>query len=211
MLVVFLGLEVEAMGKVTLETSALLVPTPVVLLSSVGETGTPNVMGVSWTGVACGTPPMVSVAIRPERVSYRLIRETGEFVLNIPPALLIRAVDFCGLVSGQERDKFAEARLTPMAGLKVRAPLIRECPVNLECVVRHSLVLGSHVLFVAEVVALHADEEVVEEGAVIVGRVAPLVYDPFNGDYWSLKEVVAHRGFSEGTMPRRTEAGPAKP
>jgi flavin reductase (DIM6/NTAB) family NADH-FMN oxidoreductase RutF len=154
---------------------------------------------------------MVSVAVRPERLTYSLMRETGEFVLNIPPASLVRAVDFCGTVSGQERDKFAEARLTPMAGLKVRAPLIRECPVNLECVVRHSLVLGSHVLFVAEVVALHADEEVVEEGAIIVGRVAPLVYDPFGMDYWSLKEVLAHHGFSEGTMPGRTDSGPPKP
>ena len=199
------------MGKVTVETSALLVPAPVVLLSSVGETGNPNVMALSWAGVACGTPPMVSVAIRPERLSYRLIRETGEFTLNIPPASLVRAVDFCGTVSGQERDKIAEARLTPIAGLKVRAPMIRECPVNLECVVRHSLVLGSHVLFVAEVVALHADEEVVEEGAIIAGRVAPLVYDPFGGDYWNLKEVVAHHGFSGGTMPAWTEAGPAKP
>jgi len=198
------------MGKVTVETSALLVPAPVVLLSSVGETGSPNVMSLSWAGVACGTPPMVSVAIRPERLSYRLIRETGEFTLNIPPASLVRAVDFCGMVSGQERDKFAEARLTPIAGLKVRAPLIRECPVNLECVVRHSLVLGSHVLFVAEVVALHADEEVVEEGTIIAGRVAPLVYDPFGGDYWNLKEVVAHHGFSQGTMPPWTEAGPVK-
>jgi flavin reductase (DIM6/NTAB) family NADH-FMN oxidoreductase RutF len=211
MLVVLLRLEVKVMRKVTVETSALLVPAPVVLLSSVGETGSPNVMGLSWAGVACGTPPMVSVAIRPERLSYRLIRETGEFTLNIPPASLVRAVDFCGMVSGQERDKFAEARLTPIAGLKVRAPLIRECPVNLECVVRHSLVLGSHVLFVAEVVALHADEEVVEEGTIIAGRVAPLVYDPFGGDYWNLKEVVAHHGFSEGTMPAWTEAGPAKP
>jgi len=199
------------MGKVTLETSALLVPAPVVLLSCTGEAGTQNVMALSWTGVACGTPPMVSVAIRPERLSYSLIRETGEFALNIPPASLVRTVDFCGMVSGQERDKVAEARLTPMAGLKVRAPLIRECPVNLECVVRHSLVLGSHVLFVAEVVALHADDDVVEEGAVIVGRVAPLVYDPFNMDYWNLKEVVAHHGFSEGTMPGRTEGGPATP
>lgn len=199
------------MGKVTLETSALLVPAPVVLLSCVGETGIPNVMALSWTGVACGTPPMVSVSIRPERLSYSLIRETGECVLNIPPASLVRAVDFCGMVSGQERDKFAEARLTPMTGQKVRAPLIKECPVNLECVVRQSLVLGSHVLFVAEVVALHADEEVVEDGAVIVGRVAPLVYDPFNMDYWNLKEVVAHHGFSEGTMPGRTGPRPAKP
>lgn len=198
------------MDKVTLETSALLMPAPVLLLSCVGEAGTPNVMGISWAGVACATPPMLSVALRAERLSYRLIRETGEFVLNIPSASLLRAVDFCGMVSGQDVDKFAEARLTPVPALKVRAPLIRECPVNLECVVRQSLVLGSHVLFLAEVVALHADDEVVEDGAVIVGRVAPLAYDPFGGDYWSLKEVVGHQGFSQGSMPSRPERRPPK-
>jgi flavin reductase (DIM6/NTAB) family NADH-FMN oxidoreductase RutF len=191
------------MDKVTLETSALLVPAPVILLSSVGEAGSPNLMGVSWASVVCATPPMVSVALRAERLSYSLIRETGEFVLNIPSASLLRAVDFCGTVSGQHLDKFAKAGLTPVPGLKVRAPLVRECPINLECVVRQSLVLGSHVLFLAEVVALRADEGVVEDGAIIVGRVAPLAYDPFGGDYWNLKEVVGHHGFSEGTMPER--------
>jgi flavin reductase (DIM6/NTAB) family NADH-FMN oxidoreductase RutF len=196
------------MGKVTLETSALLVPTPVILLSCAGEAGFPNILVVSWVGVACATPPMVGVALRPERLSYSLIRETGEFVLNIPPASLLRAVDFCGIVSGRDEDKFAQAGLTPMPASKVRAPLIRECPVNLECVVRRSLVLGSHVLFLAEVVALHADEEVVEEGEVVSGRVAPLAYDPFGGDYWCMKEVVAHHGFSHGTMPSRAVAEP---
>jgi flavin reductase (DIM6/NTAB) family NADH-FMN oxidoreductase RutF len=199
------------MRKVTLETAPFLLPSPVILLSCVGHDGFTNVMGLAWASVACATPPMVSVAIRPERQSYALIRETGEFVLNIPRASLLRAVDYCGVVSGRDVDKFAGAHLTPMPGLKVRAPLVRECPVNLECIVRQSLVLGSHVLFVAEVVALHADEEVVEEGSVIVGRVAPLAYDPFGGDYWSLKEVVAHQGFSQGTMPERTEAKPPKP
>jgi flavin reductase (DIM6/NTAB) family NADH-FMN oxidoreductase RutF len=198
------------MPKVTLERTAFLVPSPLILLSCVGEDGSPNVMGLAWASVACATPPMVSVAIRPERLSYNLIRETGEFVLNIPPASLLRAVDFCGVVSGRDRDKLAEARLTPMTGLKVRAPLIRECPVNLECVVRQTLVLGSHVLFLAEVVALHADDGVVEEGSVIVGRVAPLAYDPFGGDYWSLKEVVAHQGFSQGTMPAPIDPAPKK-
>ncbi len=198
------------MPKVTLERSALLGPLPVVLLSCVGEDGSTNVMSVTFASVVCGTPPMVGAAVRPERMSYALIRETGEFVLNIPPASLLRAVDFCGMVSGSDVNKFAEARLTPIPGLKVRAPLIRECPVNLECVVRQSLVLGSHVLFLAEVVALHADDEMVEGGAVIVGRIKPLVYDPFNGDYWSLKEVVAHHGFSEGTMPGRGETSQAK-
>jgi flavin reductase (DIM6/NTAB) family NADH-FMN oxidoreductase RutF len=198
------------MRKVTLERAAFLAPAPVLLLSSVGEDGTMNIMTVSWAGVACGTPPMVSVAVRPERFSYGLVRETGEFVLNIPPASLLRAADFCGVVSGQNVNKFAEARLTPVVGLKVRAPLIRECPINLECVVRNSLVLGSHVLFLAEVVALHADDEIVENGGVIMGRVTPLAYDPFGGDYWSLKEVVAHQGFSEGTMPARAHRAPKK-
>lgn len=199
------------MGKVTLERAAFLVPAPVLLLSTVGEDGSVNVMTLSWAGVVCQTPPMVSVALRAERFSYGLVRETGEFVLNIPPVSLLRAVDFCGTVSGRNVNKFAEARLTPMPGLKVRAPLIWECPINLECVVRSSLVLGSHVLFLAEVVALHADDEVVENGEVIMGRVAPLAYDPFGADYWSLKEVVAHQGFSGGTMPAPLDPAPKKP
>jgi flavin reductase (DIM6/NTAB) family NADH-FMN oxidoreductase RutF len=198
------------MGKLTLETKALLTPTPVILLSCVGEAGSPNVMGLSWVGVACATPPLVSIALRPERLSYSFIRETGEFVLNIPPASLLRAVDFCGMVSGRDEDKFARACLTPVPGLKVRAPLVKECPVNLECVVRRSLVLGSHVLFLAEVVALHADEEVVEQGEVVAGRLGPLAYDPFGGDYWNLKEVLAPHGFSRGTMPGQTERDPAR-
>ena len=193
------------MQKVTLERAAFLAPAPVLLLSCVGEDGSTNILTVSWVGVACQTPPIVSVAIRAERFSYGLIRETGEFALNIPPASLIRAVDFCGVVSGRDVNKFAETRLTPVPAMKVRAPMIQECPVNLECVVRNSLVLGSHVLFLAEVVAMHADGEVVENGSVITGRVAPLAYDPFGGDYWTLKEVVGHQGFSGGTMPGTTD------
>ena len=196
------------MQKVTLERAAFLAPAPVLLLSCVGEDGSTNIMTVSWVGVACQTPPIVSVAIRAERFSYGLIRETGEFVLNIPPASLIRAVDFCGVVSGRDVNKFAETRLTPVPAMKVRAPMIQECPVNLECVVRNSLVLGSHVLFLAEVVAMHADGEIVENGCVIMGRVAPLAYDPFGGDYWTLKEVVGHQGFSGGTMPGTTDPAP---
>jgi flavin reductase (DIM6/NTAB) family NADH-FMN oxidoreductase RutF len=196
------------MRKVMLETAAFLVPTPVLLLSTVASDGAVNVMTVSWAGVACGTPPMVSVAIRPERHSYALIRETGEFVLNVPSAALLRAVDVCGSVSGSAVDKCAHAHLTPVPGVKVQAPLIEECPLNLECVVRNSLVLGSHVLFLAEVVAVHADDEMVQDGVVVAGRIAPLAYDPFGGDYWNLKEVVGHQGFSEGQMPNRTGAGP---
>ena len=189
------------MAKLLLERAAFLVPAPVTLLSCTGEDGRQNIMTLSWAGVACQTPPIVSIAVRAERHTYGLILESGEFVLNIPPASLLRSVDVCGVASGRDVDKFAQARLTPIPAAKVRAPLIRECPINMECVVRNSLVLGSHVLFLAEVVALHADDTVVENGSVIAGRVAPLAYDPFGGDYWNLKEVVAHQGFSGGTMP----------
>jgi flavin reductase (DIM6/NTAB) family NADH-FMN oxidoreductase RutF len=196
--------EASGVAKITLEKSAFLAPVPVVLLSCVGADGSPNIMSVAWVSVAASTPAMVSVSIRSERQSYSLIRETGEFVLNIPPASLVRAVDFCGTVSGQIVDKFSATKLTPVLGLKVRPPLIHECPVNLECVVRQSIPLGSHDLFLAEVVAVHADADVVEDGIIILGRIGPLVYDPFGGDYWSLKEVVAHHGFSEGAMPDRS-------
>jgi len=191
------------MAKVALERNAFLAPVPVTLLSCVGADGSANIMTVSWTSVACAVPAMVSVAIRTDRQSYSLIRETGEFVLNIPPTSLVRAVDFCGIASGETVDKFSRTNLTPIPALKVRPPLIEECPINLECVVRQCLPLGSHDLFLAEVVAVHADAGVVEDGMIILGRVAPMVFDPFGGDYWSLKEVVAHYGFSEGTMPDR--------
>jgi flavin reductase (DIM6/NTAB) family NADH-FMN oxidoreductase RutF len=189
------------MAKILLETSAFLVPAPVLLLSCVDEDGLPNITPIAWASVACAVPPTVSVALRPERASFAHISATKEFVLNVPPVSLVRAVDFCGMVSGRDVDKFAATGLKMEASIKVRPPMIAECPINLECVVRQSLELGSHVLFLAEVVALHADSGVVEDGAVIAGRVAPLAYDPFGGDYWSLKEVIAHQGFSEGTMP----------
>lgn len=193
------------MGKILLERNAFLAPVPVVLLTCVGEDGSPNILTVSWVSVVCGAPPMVGVAVRTERFSYAEIRDTGEFVLNIPSAALLRAVDFCGTVSGETVDKFAQTKLTPVSGAKVRPPMIQECPINLECVVRQALPLGSHVLFLAEVAAVHADADVIEDGTIVLGRVAPLTFDPFGGDYWSLKEVVAHHGFSGGTMPERVE------
>jgi flavin reductase (DIM6/NTAB) family NADH-FMN oxidoreductase RutF len=194
------------MAKVTLEGSAFLAPVPVMLLSCCDQEGTPNLMAVSWVSVACQTPAMVSVAMRTDRASYAKIQETGEFVLNMPPASLVRAADLCGTVSGAQEDKFSRARLTPIPGDKVRPPLVKECPVNLECVVRQCIPLGTHELFVAEVVAVHADEDVVEDGLIVLGRVAPFVFDPFGGDYWRLADVIAHHGFSEGSVPEPQKA-----
>jgi flavin reductase (DIM6/NTAB) family NADH-FMN oxidoreductase RutF len=199
-------------AKVLLEPIALVFPVPVFLLSCAGPSGPPNVIAVSWASVVCAEPPMVGVAVRQERYSYEILRASGEFVLNIPPVALLRAVDFCGVASGRDVDKFRAAGLTPVPGVKVHPPLVEECPVNLECVVRETRLLGSHTLFLAEVVAVHADAAVVEEGQVVAGRIAPLVFDPFGGNYWSLRDAVAHHGFSDGTMPdRRDPPAPATP
>jgi flavin reductase (DIM6/NTAB) family NADH-FMN oxidoreductase RutF len=199
-------------AKVLLQPDALLFPVPVVLLSCAGAAGPPGLIAISWVSVVCATPPMVGVAMRAERYSYGLVRESGEFVLNIPTAALLRAVDFCGTVSGHTVDKFRETGLTPVPGVKVHPPLVQECPVNLECVVRETRPLGSHTLFLAEVVAVHADDAVVEEGQVVAGRLAPLAFDPFGGNYWSLRDAVAHHGFSDGRMrDRRDPEAPATP
>jgi flavin reductase (DIM6/NTAB) family NADH-FMN oxidoreductase RutF len=128
----------------------MLCPLPVVMVTCVGREGRPNIFTVAWTGIVCTDPPMLSISVRPERYSYELLQETGEFVVNIPSVREVRATDLCGVISGREVDKFERTGLTPAPASVVSAPLIRECPVSLECRVTQTLSLGSHTLFLAE-------------------------------------------------------------
>ncbi len=148
---------------------------------------------------------MVSVSVRPGRHSHGLIKESGEFVVNIPSAGMLRATDFCGVVSGRKVDKFKEARLTPIPATKVRAPLIQECPVNLECQVRHSLMLGTHEIFIGEVVALHAEDRVLKGEAIDLAAVNPMAYGSPEHDYWSIKERIGTYGLSRGRIKEISE------
>jgi flavin reductase (DIM6/NTAB) family NADH-FMN oxidoreductase RutF len=188
--------------KIERRPGADLTPSPVVLVT-VGDGEAANIITIGWVGVVNSEPPMVGISVRPSRHSYPLLCAAREFVVNVPRAADVARVDAAGALSGDDLDKFAELGFTRAPASHVGAPLIAECPINLECVVRQSLPLGSHDLFLAEVVVVHADAGVVEDGMIILGRVAPMVFDPFGGDYWSLKEVIAHHGFSEGTMPDR--------
>ncbi len=159
--------------KIARKPSAALLPTPVVLLSVTGEADTPNIITLAWAGTVCSSPPMLSVAIRPSRYSHELVNAAREFVVNIPRADQVEQVDLAGVWSGREHDKFAEIGFTALPATQVAAPLIAECPVNIECVVRHQLALGTHDLYIAEIVATHYDEDVLDSrGRVLTDKIA---------------------------------------
>jgi flavin reductase (DIM6/NTAB) family NADH-FMN oxidoreductase RutF len=181
--------------KIAKKPSTLLFPVPTVLVTSVDTSGHSNIITIAWTGVVCSEPPMVSIAMQPSRYSHGLISQTKDFVINIPATNQLEAVDACGLVSGKDVDKFVAAGLTPVPATKVKAPLIQECPVNLECEVRQVISLGAHDLFLAEVVAVHVEEAVQnEKGRIDFGKARPFTFN--NGEYWALGEKIGSFGFS---------------
>lgn len=152
------------MAKVSKRASTVLFPIPNVLVTSRLEESEPNIITISWTGILNSEPPVVYISVRPEgRHSYRLIKESGEFVINIPSTDQAKVVDYCGVVSGRDVDKFKETGLTPMPAAHVKAPLIAECPVNIECRVRQVIPLGSHDVFISDVLGLHFNENVLDE------------------------------------------------
>ena len=181
-------------AKVGFGKAQILYPTPVVLVGSAHEELGANLMTVAWTGVDCSEPPVVHVSIRPSRFSHRLIKESGCFTVNIPTRELVRQVDLCGIVSGRDGDKFARSGLTPVKAEAVAAPLVAECPVNLECRVLKVIPLGVHDMFIGEVVARHADASIVKKGRVAFERLPLIVY--VNNEYWSLGERIGSHGFS---------------
>ena len=145
------------MSKQIWKPGNMLYPLPVVMVSVADKEGKQNIITIAWTGTICSDPPMVSISVRPERYSYHMIKETGEFVINLTTKELAFATDYCGVKSGRDVDKFAAMQLTPVRGEKVKAPLIAESPVNLECKVTEVKHLGTHDMFMAEVVCVHAD------------------------------------------------------
>jgi len=174
--------------------STYLYPVPVVLVTCGAEK--PNIITLAWVGTVCSDPPMVGIAVRPDRYSHALIEETGEFVLNIPGEELLWETDHCGQVSGREIDKFAATGLTPEPAAEVSTPLIAECHVNMECKVRQKLELGAHDLFLGEIVAVHVNEEVLDEGGkrIDYSKASPFVLT--FAEYRGLGEPLAKYGCS---------------
>ena len=182
------------MAKQTWKGSTLLNPEPPVLVSC-GSMEAANLITIGWTGTICTQPSMVSISVRPERYSYQLIKDSGEFVINLPTRKLVRAVDWCGVKSGRDCDKFAEMKLTPLPASTVSCPILAESPVNLECQVTQVIPLGSHDLFLAKVTAVDVDEALLDEkGKLCLERADLIVYS--HGEYFSLGKQLGTFGYS---------------
>lgn len=183
------------MAKEIWKPGNMLYPLPVVLVSVAGRDGRYNLLTVAWAGTVCTNPPMVSISVRPERYSYPILRESGEFVINLTTRELAYATDYCGVKSGRDVEKFRELGLTPLSGTKVRAPLLGESPVNIECKVTRMMPLGSHHMFLAEVMAVHADEKYMDERRRFhLEKAEPIVYS--HGAYFVCGEQLGTFGYS---------------
>lgn len=174
----------------------LIYPLPAVLVSCGATPEEYNLLTVAWTGTVCTNPPMCSISLRPERHSYEIIRRTGAFVINLTTQALARATDWCGVRSGRDCDKFREAGLTPLPSDRVEAPLVAESPVNIECRVRQRLPLGSHDLFLAEVVGVQVDPAYIDPatGRFDLERAGLIAYS--HGEYFALGRSLGRFGWS---------------
>lgn len=151
------------MAKQTWKPGNMIYPIPAVMVSVTDGKGQDDIITVAWTGTICTNPPMAYISVRPERFSYHMIKETGEFVINLTTEELAAATDYCGVRSGRDVDKFKETGLTREKADIVKAPMIKEAPVSIECRVKEIRELGSHHMFSGEVVAVHADERYMDE------------------------------------------------
>ncbi len=196
------------MSKLTWNPGTLLAPVPPTLVSC-GTLEHPNVLTIAWTGIVCTNPTMTYVSIRPSRYSYKLIRESGEFVINLTTKDLVRACDYCGVKTGAKEDKFAACKLTAEPAGKVSAPLIAQSPLSLECRVKQVLPLGSHDMFLAEVVAVNVDEQYVDKnGKLHLDKCGLVAYA--HGEYFELGAKLGSFGYSVRKKPVTSKRKPKR-
>lgn len=183
------------MAKQTWRPGNMLYPLPAVMVSCKTKDERPNIITVAWAGTICSSPAMLSISVRKDRFSHHIIKESGEFVVNLVTKDLAKACDWCGVKSGSEFDKFKEMHLTELESNDVDAPGIAESPVNIECKVKQILELGSHDMFVAEVVSVTIDDKYMDEtGRFDLGAANLITYS--HGEYYSLGEKLGTFGYS---------------
>ena len=183
------------MAKQLWKPGNMIYPLPAVLVTCRDKAGNDNVLTVAWTGTVCTNPPMAYISVRPSRYSYEIIKETGEFVINLTTEALAFATDFCGVQSGRDMDKFSKCNLHKEKAQEVDAPLLKESPVNIECRVRESHEYGSHTMFVADVLCVHADESYMNSaGKFQLEEAGLLAYS--HGTYYGLTNPKGTFGYS---------------
>lgn len=189
------------MGKMNFKPSRAMTgffPLPIVLITCIGKDNKPNIVTVGMATSVCSEPPQIGIALRPTRYSHKLISKTKEFVVNIPTQNLLKETDYCGIVSGRFTNKFDEACLTQEKAFRVKAPLIRECPVNIECSLNQIIKLGSHDFFIGEVLSVDVSDEVIDHSQsdrvldpkmkIDFNKVIPIVVNFY--EYWNLGKKI---------------------
>ncbi len=193
------------LGKVSWKGGALLAPVPPVLVTC-GTMDKPNVLTIAWTGILNTLPPKTYISVRPQRYSYDLIKSSGEFVINLTTAQLVKSADFCGVRSGKDCDKFEMMGLTPERASAVACPMIKQSPVSLECRVTQIIPLGSHDMFIADIVAVNIDEQYVDQaGKLHLDKCGLAAYA--HGEYFELGKKIGSFGFSVRKKSRKKAGG----
>jgi flavin reductase (DIM6/NTAB) family NADH-FMN oxidoreductase RutF len=184
------------MTKILWKPGTMIYPLPAVMVSCGSAPEEYNILTISWTGTICTDPPMCYISVRPSRYSYGIIKREGEYVINLTTRSLAYAADWCGVKSGADHDKFKEMGLTPGPASIVKAPVIMESPVNIECIVREIKELGTHHMFISEVVAVNAEKELFDEktGLFKLHEAVPLCYS--HGKYYETGKFIGKFGFS---------------
>jgi len=191
----------EKNSKVIWNGTTLLAPVPPVLVG-VGNGEKNNVFTVGWTGIINTRPPKTYISVHPDRYSYEFIKETGEFTINLPSCNLVSKVDTCGVKSGRKIDKFKELKLNYEKGELIKAPILTDCPINLECKVFESVDLGSHTMFMADILNVHVDEKLLDKnGRLMIEKADLLAYA--HGRYFSLGKTLMTFGQSVRKKTKR--------
>ncbi len=192
------------MAKVMKKPGALLLPVPTALVSCAEPGKRPNIITIAYIGIVAYEPPLVQISLRRDRYSRGIIIRSGEFVVNLPTEDQVEITDFCGTTSGHKVDKFKAAGLTRSRGRKVKAPLIKECPVNLECKVTAAIELGTHTHIIGEIVALNIDKKVLDSrGRLSVAKMKPLAYCMGASEYYGMGKRLGKHSFTEGKLKKR--------
>ena len=182
------------MSKINWRGGALIAPVPPVMVSC-GTADVPNIITIAWTGIINTIPPKTYISVRPKRHSYNIIKDSGEFVINLTPSSLVRSADYCGIYTGAKVDKFKKCGLTPAPSKEVSCVSIEECPLSLECRVTDIIPLGTHDMFLADIVSVSVDESLIDEkGALHLDRAHLAAFA--HGEYFELGKKLGNFGFS---------------
>jgi flavin reductase (DIM6/NTAB) family NADH-FMN oxidoreductase RutF len=194
--------KVYIMSKLMWKPGTMLYPVPAVMVSCKNSKEESNIITIAWTGIICSDPAMLYISVRPERHSYNMIKESGEFVVNLPTSKLAFAVDYAGVRSGRDVNKFEQLKLTAVKGNMVAAPYIDECPVNLECKVKDIIKLGTHDMFIGEIMCVNVDESLLDStGKLQLNSADLMCYN--HGEYRSLADSLGTFGFSVRKKPTK--------